>query len=325
IEIDTDHFGAWWTVDPYNVYLDLPTVMLHEEGHFLGLGHSDPTGGNCPVMKASYSWGSVQRTPCSDDIAGVRYLYPEGSGSEPPTPTGLTASPGSATSINVSWQNVPNEYGYEVWRADQSCSTATAGDFVLIDSVDADVTTYPDDWYGQGLVAGAYCYKVRAFNLNGESPFSNEDDASGGQPDGDGDGVPDDTDNCPETYNPGQDDHDGDGVPGTQPPPGATWGGDACDDDDDNDGFDDAVEVYVGTDALDDCPDEIGVHDAWPLDINMDRTVTAVGDVLNFGDRIGAEPADPEWWQRLDLNMDGMITVAGDALLFREMIGESCT
>jgi hypothetical protein len=244
--------------------------MLHEEGHFLGLGHSDPTGGNCPVMKASYSWGSVQRTPCSDDITGVRYLYPEGSGSEPPTPTGLTASSGSDTSINVNWQNVPYEYGYEVWRANQSCSTASSGNFALIDSADADVTTYPDDWYGQGLAAGVYCYKVRAFNLNGESLFSNQDDASVGQPDGDGDGVPYDTDNCPETYNPAQEDNDGDGVPGAQPPPGATWGGDVCDEDDDNDGFADAVENYIGTDPLDDCPDVVAPESGAQCDNGLD-------------------------------------------------------
>jgi len=191
IEIDTDHYGSRWTVDPYNVQVDLPTVMLHEEGHVVGLDHSDPAGGNCPVMKPSYTWGSVQRTPCSDDIAGVRYLYPEGGGSKPPTAAGLTASPASATSVNVSWQNVANEYGYEVWRADRSCTTASPSDFALMNSVDADVTTYLDNWYGEGLAAGVYCYKVRAFNLNGESPFSTQDDASPGQSDSDGDGWTD--------------------------------------------------------------------------------------------------------------------------------------
>jgi branched-chain amino acid transport system substrate-binding protein len=93
----------------------------------------------------------------------------------------------------------------------------------------------------------------------------------------------------------------------------------------DDDGFDVCAEVYLGTDFLDDCPDDIGVHDAWPLDVNMDRMITAVGDVLNFRDRIGAEPADPEWLQRLNFNMDSMITVVGDVLLYRDMLGETCT
>ena len=94
--------------------------------------------------------------------------------------------------------------------------------------------------------------------------------------------------------------------------------------DSDNDGFDDTVEAYLGTDPLDACPDEIGAHDAWPLDINMDRAVTVVGDALNYRGRIGAEPGDPEWLQRLDFNMDSMISVVGDALLYRGMIGQTC-
>jgi len=49
-------------------------------------------------------------------------------------------------------------------------------------------------------------------------------------PDGDGDGVPDVSDNCPSVANPGQADIDGDGA------------GDACDLDDDGDGVSDAIE-----------------------------------------------------------------------------------
>ena len=48
--------------------------------------------------------------------------------------------------------------------------------------------------------------------------------------DGDGDGVPDDEDNCPTVPNPDQTDTDGDGM------------GDACDPDDDNDGVDDGPD-----------------------------------------------------------------------------------
>ena len=92
----------------------------------------------------------------------------------------------------------------------------------------------------------------------------------------------------------------------------------------DSDGFDGDVECYLGTDPLDSCPDHPS-DDAWPLDISMDMTITVAGDVLNFRDRIGAAPGDPEWWQRLDLNMDSAITVAGDVLLSSGMIGEACT
>ncbi len=201
--------------------------------------------------------------------------------------------------------------------------------------------------------------------------------------DADGDTVPDDLDNCPETYDTSNADTDGDAVPGTQPPPGATWGGDACDadddndtvldgddvdpldefacqdldtdtcddcsvlgmadpsqdgtdtdsdgacdagdPDDDNDGFDDAVEDYVGTDPLDDCTDNPGVHDAWPLDIDITKDVSVTGDVFYYRGRIGATPGLPEWWQRLDLDMSADISVTGDVFMYRGRIGETCT
>jgi hypothetical protein len=97
--------------------------------------------------------------------------------------------------------------------------------------------------------------------------------------------------------------------------------------DTDLDGFNDDVECYLPTDSRDDCTDNPGVHDAWPLDVNMDRFVTVGGDILPFRGRIGAwggPPADPNWMQRLDINMDNFLTVGGDVLPFRGMVGASC-
>ncbi|HEY5640180.1 MAG TPA: thrombospondin type 3 repeat-containing protein, partial [Dehalococcoidia bacterium] len=80
--------------------------------------------------------------------------------------------------------------------------------------------TYPGDTTGDGIFDG---------------PFIN---ATGGKiavdrPDGDGDGVSNDCDNCPSTPNAGQANNDGDSQ------------GDACDPDDDNDGV---------LDGADNCP-----------------------------------------------------------------------
>jgi hypothetical protein len=115
-----------------------------------------------------------------------------------------------------------------------------------------------------------------------------------------------------------------DGVSKSRPACGEAYVISLGDSDGDTDNFLDVVELYLGTDPLDDCPDDPS-DDAWPLDINMDTVITVAGDALNFRGRIGTTPGSPEWWQRLDLNADGAITVAGDALLYRGMIGESCT
>ena len=96
--------------------------------------------------------------------------------------------------------------------------------------------------------------------------------------------------------------------------------------DSDADTFYDDVECYLPTDFRDDCTDTPGVHDAWPLDNNIDTWVTVGGDVLPYRGRIGAQGGvgDPNWLQRLDINMDNWITVGGDVLPFRGMIGASC-
>lgn len=106
--------------------------------------------------------------------------------------------------------------------------------------------------------------------------------------------------------------------------------------DSDGDGFTDAVECYLPTDFRDDCPDWTGTpglcpgptcdgHDAWPLDMNVDKVITVSFDVLPYRGRIQAKPGDPNWLQRLDLNMDSVLTVSFDVLPFRGHIQETCT
>jgi subtilisin family serine protease len=119
-----------------------------------------------------------------------------------------------------------------------------------------------------------------------------------------------------------------------QPPPTACGPGVDTDGDD----FDNDIECYLPTDPLDACPDWVGTQlpirlcpgptcdgdDAWPLDLNVDRQISVIGDVLNFRGRIGATPGSPNWLQRLDLNGDGQISVIGDVLMYRGRIGETC-
>lgn len=63
--------GNTWVDDPNATNdLDLFTVLLHEFGHSLGLGHSDVVGS---VMEATYA--GARRSLHADDIAGIQALY----------------------------------------------------------------------------------------------------------------------------------------------------------------------------------------------------------------------------------------------------------
>jgi beta-glucanase (GH16 family) len=91
--------------------------------------------------------------------------------------------------------------------------------------------------------------------------------------DTDGDGVADSTDNCPAIANPGQLDTDGDGI------------GDACDADDDNDGLTDADEAALGTDPVDSDFDDDGIPDGSDPDVLADVIAALPHDPNVFANR----------------------------------------
>lgn len=67
-------YWTYWSVEtptPWNLY-DLNTVMLHEFGHALGLGHSS----DGTVMQLALGPGEQMRALQPDDVAGIRALYP---------------------------------------------------------------------------------------------------------------------------------------------------------------------------------------------------------------------------------------------------------
>ena len=108
------------------------------------------------------------------------------------------------------------------------------------------------------------------------------------------------------------DDFDGDGI------------GDGHDDSD-NDGFTDRIEIYIGTDPLDACPDIIGEHDAWPPDFTMDRFVNITDWWRIYLQRGRWVSEDPEELQRLDLNEDWYIDQTDINVGFIPYFGQTCT
>lgn len=97
---------------------------------------------------------------------GINYFKPTGTMSAPPAaPTNLTVTP--VNSMDLNWQDNSNdEDGFYI----ESTQDTVAGNWIQIASVGADVTYY----HHTGLNSGEdYFYRVRAFNSNGNSAYSN--------------------------------------------------------------------------------------------------------------------------------------------------------
>jgi Tol biopolymer transport system component len=150
--------------------------------------------------------------------------------------------------------------------------------------------------------------------------------------DGDGDGVCNGSgfqspktagnDNCPDTPNPGQEDNDSEGL------------GNVCDPcpnipDCDDDGFNDGLEVFIGTDPLEACPNNSS-NDALPFDTSIDKKVNLidlVGSPDSFKISFGSSDGEPNYRPRFDWNGDkivNLIDLVGSPVSFKSSFGTSC-
>ena len=154
--------------------IDLYSVVLHELGHALGLGHSDKPGA---VMYPYYRRAS---SLTDEDISAIRELYAErsGSGSEPtppanptspppPTPEPPATPPAPAPAPTPPPAPVPNPPAAQPDKiaptlsvtSPQMISIQTVADFITIkgvasDNVGVDRVTWSSNVNGAGTAAG---------------------------------------------------------------------------------------------------------------------------------------------------------------------------
>jgi len=145
-------------------------VMIHLEGHtMVGVGYDDSSNTmyihdtwdyNTYTMTWNGTYGGMQHYAVT--IVQLQVVAPP-----PNAPTNLTATAVSQHQINLAWtDNSTNESGFKIER-----SPFAPGSWVQIATVGAGVQTYPNT----GLASGTtYYYRVRAWNAQGDSAYSNE-------------------------------------------------------------------------------------------------------------------------------------------------------
>ena len=145
-------------------------------------------------------FNSAEGTRTVNNTAATVAAYRSGPNATPPVaPSNLTATASSETSITLQWKdNADNEDGFRVERSLDSSS------WLAIANLGADREIFSNGALSPGTL---YYYRVRAFNSVGSSAW-----VTANAPDGDGDGTPDGTDNCPIVANVGQEDDDSDGL-----------------------------------------------------------------------------------------------------------------
>jgi hypothetical protein len=73
-DVELNSMGNQFTLGLDNVVIDLPSVVLHEAGHFLGLAHA--AGTPAAVMSPTLDRGDASRRNLdADDIAGICSIY----------------------------------------------------------------------------------------------------------------------------------------------------------------------------------------------------------------------------------------------------------
>ncbi len=125
--------GFNWNDTGTNGNVDTQSIATHEEGHFLGLDHTNAGGA---TMEAFYGGGTSLRTLAQDDIDGVCALYPaggtaassgSGGGGDCQTCVNSVNDPGGACSSQVN-ACINNQACIDLYNCLGNCSTQACVD-----------------------------------------------------------------------------------------------------------------------------------------------------------------------------------------------------
>jgi PKD repeat protein len=239
-------YSGNWKKPGYDWINDFRRVAVHELGHTIGLDHED----DVPAIMGTYA-GDIE-DPQPDDIAGVNTLY-----GEPPNANFIGSPTAGCVPLEVCFTDYSENPTNWSWNFGDGATSSIKEPCHTFDSPGTyNITLTVSNEYGSDSEI-----KINYITVLFDT---------------DGDGICDDEDNCPGTYNPGQADGDGDGV------------GDACDicpDDPDDDIDGDGICGDVDTCPND--PDNDSDGDGICGDVDNCPSVANPGQEDADGDGVG--------------------------------------
>ena len=121
------------------------------------------------VSSTAYNYRVKARNSAGDSAYSIIRSITVPAPQPPAAPATLVARPIANFTVLVAWIDVATETGYRIERR-----TEDPNSWAVISTLASNTTSYADT----NVIGGVeYWYRVQAFNANGSSPYSNQDDA----------------------------------------------------------------------------------------------------------------------------------------------------